>query len=107
MTKTNELTQQILNYLFLHGVYAWRANSTGIFDAASGKWRASAKKGVSDILGCYRGKFIAIEIKTGKDKLRPEQIGFLKSIDDHGGVAMVVKEFNEFKDIWESLSSRL
>ena len=98
MSETNELTQKILNFLLKEKAYAWRASSTGIFDRKLGIYRPAAKKGVSDIVGCHRGRFIGIEIKTGKDRLSPEQEGFQRSIQQAGGIALVVRNFDDFFD---------
>ena len=103
-SETNATTQQILRFLFEQRVFAWRQNSLGIFDRSSGSYRASGKSGVADILACVppRGRLLAIEIKTGKDRLRPEQQGFLASIKATGGFCMVVHSFEDFTSQWKS-----
>lgn len=96
---TNQTTQKVLRHLFDNGAFAWRANSTGIYDPTLQKWRTSPKKGVSDILGCLPGgRFLAIEIKTGKDRLSPEQTGFILSVQHAGGTALVVKDYDDYLD---------
>lgn len=101
---TNETTKAILHFLFLKKIYAWRNNTTGI-PLPNGGFRPAAKKGTSDILGIIppKGVFLAIEVKTGKDRLRPEQIGFIQSVKDSGGIALVVKDFGDFLTQWSSL----
>jgi hypothetical protein len=101
---TNETTKQILHFLFLKKIYAWRNNTTGI-PLPNGGFRPAAKKGTSDILGFIppNGRFLAIEVKTGKDRLREEQIGFIQSVKDSGGIALVVKDFDEFLAQWNAL----
>lgn len=56
-------------------------------------------RGVSDLLFCYRGIFIAVEVKVGADKLRNSQIAFLNAVIDDGGVGLVIheKHFSVFK----------
>lgn len=46
--------------------FFWRQNNVGVFDQASGSYRKNkyAVKGVSDILGIYKGKLVAIEVKS-------------------------------------------
>lgn len=97
MFESNDLTRQILDYLFLQGIYAWRQNSTGLFDPRKGIYRPAAKKGVSDILAIVppTGRLLAIEVKVGKDRLRPEQEGFLRSVQDMGGLAFVARDFEQ------------
>ena len=107
MTPANKLTQDVLNFLYERGAYAWRANSVGFFDKKLGLYRPAAKKGVSDVLACYEGKLIAVEVKIGKDKLSPEQEGFQRSIQSAGGVALVVDSFENFKSQFASAMKEL
>lgn len=100
MSQSNELTRKIISFIYPKFGFAWRQNSTGIVDPIKG-FRTGAKKGVSDILACVSGKFVAIEIKIGKDRLSDEQVGFIKSIQFTGGVAMVVSSWEDFQEQWE------
>ena len=70
--------------------------------------RTAPKKGVSDILAVLppAGRILAIEVKIGSDKLRPEQIGFLKNIEHVGGITYVAKDFDEFKKFWYNISTQ-
>src|SRR3990167_8334420 len=76
----NELTNQILELLYASGAYAWRQNMGGIYDSKLGVYRTGSKKGVADILGVYKSVFIAVEVKIGKDRLSPEQEGFIANV---------------------------
>ena len=98
---TNQLTNQILHFLYEHGAYAWRQNTGGVYDQKRGIYRTAPKKGISDILCCYRGQLIAIEIKIGSDRLSPEQEGFLENISAVGGNSCVARDFEGFKKWWE------
>ncbi len=42
--------------------------------------------GSSDILGLYQGRFISIECKVGRDKLRPAQQHWRDTVLRHGGL---------------------
>ena len=50
--------------------------------------------GVPDIVGCYKGKFFAIECKAGKNKPTPLQQKNIDSITAQGGAVWVVNEEN-------------
>jgi len=50
--------------------------------------------GVPDIIGCYRGKFFAIECKAGNNKPTPLQQKNLTQIANASGLAWVVNEEN-------------
>lgn len=95
-----DLTNQVIDHIYKAGGYAWRASSVGVFDTKQMHFRAAAKKGVSDVLACFKGRLIAVEIKIGKDKLSDEQIGFMKNVEHAGGVAIVATDFESFKEKW-------
>lgn len=87
---TNSLTQAIIQLLVLHGFRAWRQNNAAVYDPTRKVFRAnSATPGISDVLGYHRssGIFCAVEVKTGSDKLSPEQTEFLAGIRLAGGFA--------------------
>ena len=50
--------------------------------------------GVPDIVGCFKGKFFAVECKAGKNKPTPLQQKNIDDIRTQGGRAWVVNEDN-------------
>jgi len=66
-------------------------NSVGIFH-----WKhfggPMGVKGVPDILGCYRGKLLGIELKAPNGKVSPEQEDFIRRINRAGGLAFVARD---------------
>lgn len=100
MSKANDLTQSIVDTLNLCGAFAWRNNSTGIYDPVKKIFRKNPKtlKGVSDILGILSptGRVIAIEVKIGRDKLSPDQKHYIETVNKKGGIAFVVKTYDGF-----------
>tara|TARA_R100001086_G_scaffold59334_1_gene27230 strand:+ start:2327 stop:2620 length:294 start_codon:yes stop_codon:yes gene_type:complete len=52
------------------------------------------RSGVPDIIVCYRGLFIGIECKAGKNKPTPLQEKNMEDIHKAGGVALVINEDN-------------
>jgi penicillin-binding protein-related factor A (putative recombinase) len=101
MSAANDLTTQIIDYIYSTGGFAFRASSTGIFDKKLNTFRTAPKKGVSDVLGIYKGRFIACEVKIGRDSASPEQIGFLKNIEHYGGLTFMAKDFPSFKEWYD------
>lgn len=94
----NELTRAILRYLNLHGYFVWRNNTIGIWDKAKGVYRKNAGlNGISDILGIEKktGRFIAIEVKFGKDEMSYEQLAFMSEIERAGGIAIVAHKIDD------------
>jgi Holliday junction resolvase len=99
MNKTNSLTRSIIQYLDMQGFEVWRQNTTGVYDPQKKIFRKNfaQRKGIPDIIGYRRldGKFIAIEVKTGKDTLSFEQKMFLEDLRRSGGIALVIRTLEE------------
>jgi hypothetical protein len=55
----------------------------------------SAPSGTSDILACYRGRFLAIECKTHKDSLSKPQQDFFAKVAAAGGQAWMIRDVLE------------
>lgn len=51
---------------------------------------AATKRGVSDLIVCYRGRFVAIETKDDTGVPSPHQNKFILNVRNAGGVADVV-----------------
>ena len=62
------------------------------------------EKGIADILGIYNGKFLAIEIKTHRGRVSPEQQRFLDNVNQHGGIGFVARSV---EDVAEALGLTL
>jgi len=60
--------------------------------------------GVADILICFRGKFIAIEVKVPGGKATPLQMHFLNQITISGGLSAVVYSVEEVKCLVQMLA---
>lgn len=52
------------------------------------------KSGVPDIIACYKGKFIGIECKAGKNTPTLLQIRNMEEIKRNNGLAIVINEGN-------------
>lgn len=112
-SETNDTTKKILNFLFGHGVFAWRNNTVGIPIRRDGSiigFRPTGKTGVGDIIGVCpiggRGVFLSIEVKTGKDKLSDVQLGFMETVNKLNGVAIVVKNYEDFIQQWSDICQK-
>jgi len=98
MTPTGITTHLILKDLYNRQILAWRQNSSPI-PLPSGGFRPAAKTGLPDIIAILppTAHFLGIEIKTGKDRLRPAQIGFKINLEKMGGTYLVVKDFPDYE----------
>ena len=83
-----EIETNILNFLeLLPECFAWKNNNFGTYGAHRKAKSRFLPNGVPDILGIYKGQFLAIEVKQPKKKLSPEQIEFINNIKIQGGIA--------------------
>ena len=103
MSKTNDTTKSILNFLFAAGIFSWRQNVLPI-PIVGGGFRPGGKSGQPDIVGILpnHGKYLGVEIKSGKDKLSDVQIGFHKQARNAGALILVVKDFQDFLIQWNN-----
>jgi len=101
----DEITAAILSYLDAHGFNAWSQPNRGEYDPKTARWRPhpNSRRGVADILGFRRadGLFLAVEVKAGSDRLRPEQKQFLDELKAAGGLAFVAFSFTGFVQSFE------
>lgn len=81
--RESQLQTRLLKELKKHG---W-------FYKASDRYRA----GIPDVIGCYKGRFAAIELKVAPNKPTPLQHYELKAIYREGGHANVVSYNNKTK----------
>lgn len=95
---TASTTRAILKFFFDSGIFAYRSNTVGIPIPGTGTFRPAAITGLPDTVAILppRGRFLGVEIKTGKDKLRPEQVGALTNIRNMGGITIVAKTYYGF-----------
>lgn len=74
-------------------------NSVGLArDSTTGQHlRFGLVAGASDLIGIVkpRGRFFALEVKSEKGRLRPEQQAFLDMINNMGGIGRVVRSVVE------------
>jgi Holliday junction resolvase len=78
------LTKAIRDLLKSLGIWHWK-NHGGPMGA----------KGVADILGCYGGRMLAIEVKTDRGRLSDDQQRFLDNVNAAGGIAFVAKSVDD------------
>ena len=81
------LTASVKSLLKTAGIFFWK------------NWGGPmGHPGVSDILGCYKGKMIAIELKSPNGKPTPDQLRFIQNVNDAGGIGFVAKTLDEVID---------
>jgi len=94
----NNLTAGVKSYIKLNGGWAVRINTMGVYDAERGIFRPVPEedKGVSDVIGTYRGYSLFVEIKIGTDKQSEEQENFQRNMETAGGWYFIARNMNDF-----------
>ncbi len=59
--------------------------------------------GVPDILACYKGRFIGIEVKNEKGKTSPLQDINLQQIKDAGGISFVARNVEDVAKVIDTV----
>lgn len=92
-TPEKEIENMILSTLKRCGVFCFKVDSVGIYDQKLGRYRRKRgihrMVGIADILGIYKGQFLAIEVKGEGGVLSPEQRVFLEEVNAQGGIGIV------------------
>ena len=109
----NDIQKQILDYLTLKNIFHWRQNTGGMvkdYETKSGEKKKYfvkfGKAGISDILGCHRGKMFAVEVKRPGGKATDNQKEFQRDLVRAGGIGIICWSFKEFVEDWNSWNLR-
>ena len=93
----NGLTKCITAWLSLHGHFAGRVNTQGNYNAKLGKYiKSGSRKGMADITAVVNGRHISVEVKIGKDRIRPDQLKVKQEIESAGGAYIIASSFDNF-----------
>jgi len=111
-TKANDLTKAIIKFIQLSGGQAERISVTGrrvdmrrTFTDVLGnqrqigsvRWiKSSMQKGSADISATIAGQSVKIEIKVGRDRIRPEQEIYKQQVEKAGGIYLLIHTFDDF-----------
>ena len=76
-------------------------SASGEVNTDTGRRFKTGKKGCPDILLCYRGRFIGLEVKTAKGRQSKAQVEAQKRIEACGGKYYIVRSIDDVIDILE------
>jgi hypothetical protein len=100
--KESVIQRGILDYLELFSrtnpVYYFRAGA-GAMKTAQGRFFKTGKAGLSDIVVCYAGRFIGLEVKTKSGRQSQSQKNAEQEIKASGGEYYVVRSVADVKEI--------
>lgn len=94
----NEITRNVIKRI-CNEVRAWayRNNTTGIWDEAKGAYRKNAgQNGIPDVVGCVRGYFVGVEVKAGKDRMSVDQLICRQDIERARGKYFIARSTDQF-----------
>ena len=87
--KENEITNKIRDYLkTLPECFSWKEHG-GLYGTT----------GIPDIIVCYRGRFVAFEVKGEKGKVTVLQMVTIRKIQAAGGIAAVVRSVDDVRAV--------
>ena len=92
--KEQDIQTKIMEYITSIGGLPIKFNNIGIY----------AKAGVSDILACIKGRFVAIEVKKTGNKPSKLQENFIDGVNSIGGLAFWADNLKDVKDKLKELS---
>jgi hypothetical protein len=103
ITNANQLAAYAVKVFTKLGYVCWRQNNVAVCDKGQFR-RFVGLRGVSDVIGFHakKGRFLAVEIKVGRDRLSPEQEKFLDAVNRAGGVGVVVRHADDLKPYLEN-----
>lgn len=104
--REKDIQSAILEDLQHRGAVEIKINNVGI-RKANGDYIPPREKGISDIIACYKGRFIAIEVKSTGVKPTELQEIFLERIISAGGFACWVDSINQYQEFIHAVDLKL
>ncbi|MBK8225399.1 MAG: VRR-NUC domain-containing protein [Candidatus Obscuribacter sp.] len=94
----NGITANIIRAVNMQpGCVAYRINNVGVWDESKQiHRRCNTEKGLPDVIASIRGRFVAIEVKAGKDRLSEDQKRRAFEIEKAGGVYFEARSTDSF-----------
>ncbi len=96
--KESVIQADILKWLRSTGLMHWRANSGSLF--LRGRHINLGPLGCADISVIIPslGRFVGLEVKSAKGKVRPEQVAYAAGLTAQGGLYFIVRSVQDAKD---------
>ena len=83
----DDLVRSIRLYISKIGGVTVGVDTPGLLFDRNGKPRRVGVKGTLDIAATIKGRAVWVDAKTGKDRLKPEQVNFCNAQSKAGGIA--------------------
>lgn len=94
MASESQLDKKIQKYCKDHNIWQMKVWGSGM-----------QRSGIPDLLICYRGRFVGLETKVGKNKMSELQKYEVRKINESGGYATDCYTYEEFLKVLEDLDN--
>lgn len=84
------------------GATVWRNNTGALKDINGRLIRYGLCVGSSDIIGIYKGRFLAIEVKAPGKKPTKEQLNFIRVVNEKGGISFWIDDEKNLKNLLDT-----
>lgn len=100
-----DLVNAVIDLIRYRGGVATRINAgmRVIDDGGKRRVMRGADAGTSDIIACYRGRYLATECKIGYNKPSAKQLAFLSEVYSAGGIPLVTYDIDAVITLLEKL----
>lgn len=85
---------------------AWFRNNVGLADQRGHQVRYGLGNGSADLVGLFRGVFVAVEIKTETGRQSPDQRRWQALVEGKGGVYAIVRSEDDARALLAELHRR-
>lgn len=102
MRKESEIQDAVRLEASKLGVTLWRNNTGMLYDRRGSPVRYGLCNGSSDLIGIYKGRFVAIEVKRQGGKATEKQKKFIEFVKSKGGIAFVCDDEKKLKTLLTS-----
>jgi hypothetical protein len=102
----NGLTRCIIDWIRLNGGHAERVANTGRLIGTGRRRRwipGTGTNGTADVHAVKGGRFVAIEVKVGRDRQSRVQQQYQAAVTVTGGAYIIATSFQNFVQLWEQL----
>ena len=101
----NSVVKIIHSWLALRKIRAWRVNTGGV-PARGGRFKRNVAAGFPDLVCCWRGRFVGIEVKTAKGRQQPSQKLFQKELEEAAGVYILARSLADVESFFGKWQER-
>lgn len=91
--REQQIQKAIIKYLEKQGAYVVKIIT-------------ASKSGVPDIIACYQGRLLGLEVKTKTGRVAPLQRYHLDLVEKAGGVAAVVRSVADVEQVLDERAGR-